>query len=42
MEKDPAVDVVADDLATLALDVLVGEAGYRRFGHNPFILGESE
>lgn len=42
MEKNPAVDVIADDLATLPLDVLVGEAGYRRFGRNPFILGETE
>ncbi len=42
MEKNPAVDVIADDLATLSLDVLVGEAGYRRFGRNPFILGETE
>ena len=28
---------VADDLASLALDILVGEAGYLRGGHNPFL-----
>jgi len=32
-EKD-AVDPVADDLATLALDILVDEAGYSRSGPN--------
>ena len=29
-----AVDPVADDLATLALDILVDEAGYTRAGPN--------
>ena len=33
-EKDPHVDPVADDLATLALDILVDEAGYERSGPN--------
>jgi FdhE protein len=33
-EKDPAVDPVADDLASLALDVLVDERGYGRSGPN--------
>ncbi len=33
-EKDPLVDPVADDLATLALDILVDEAGYTRSGPN--------
>jgi FdhE protein len=33
-EKDPNVDPVADDLATLALDVLVDERGFRRSGPN--------
>ena len=28
---------VADDLASLALDILVGETGYLRGGHNPFL-----
>ncbi len=34
MEKDPLVDPVADDLATLGLDVLMDEAGYERAGPN--------
>jgi len=33
-EKEPHVDPVADDLATLALDLLVDEAGYGRSGPN--------
>lgn len=37
--KHPALDPVADDVATAALDVLVGESGVRRGGVNPFLLG---
>ena len=37
-EKDPYVDPVADDLATLALDILVDEAGYERSGPNLLLL----
>jgi FdhE protein len=33
-EKDPQVEPNADDLATLALDVLVDEQGYGRSGPN--------
>jgi len=33
-EKDPLVDPLADDLASLALDVLVDERGYGRSGPN--------
>lgn len=33
-EKEPMMDVVADDLATLMLDMLVDEAGYLRSGPN--------
>lgn len=33
-DKDPYVEPVADDLATLALDVLVDEQGYARSGPN--------
>ena len=33
-EKAPDADPVADDLATLALDILVDEAGYTRAGPN--------
>jgi FdhE protein len=37
--KDRALEPVADDVASLALDLLVREAGYRRGGVNPFLLG---
>ncbi len=37
--KDPALDPVADDLATAALDILVREEGFSRSGVNPFLLG---
>jgi FdhE protein len=37
--KDPAVDIVADDVATLGLDLMMREAGFRRGGVNPFLLG---
>jgi len=36
---DPELDPVADDIATLALDLLVREAGWRRGAVNPFLLG---
>lgn len=41
MEKQPELDVIADDLATMPLDVLVNEAGYQRYGLNPFLLTSS-
>lgn len=42
LEKAPRGDPVADDLATLALDVLVDAAGYRRAGPNLlFVPGEA-
>jgi FdhE protein len=37
LESDPSADPVADDLATLALDVLTDERGYMRVGPNLFI-----
>lgn len=37
-EKDADADVFADDLATLGLDMLVDEAGWRRSTPNPFLL----
>ena len=41
-EKAPESDPVADDLATLALDMLVDEAGYSRAGPNLlFVSGSS-
>ena len=36
-EKDLYVEPVADDLASLALDVLMGEAGYARASGNPLL-----
>ena len=41
-EKDPRVDPVADDLATLALDLLVDEAGYSRSGPNLLLIGSAD
>jgi FdhE protein len=38
LEKDTALDPVADDLATLALDMLVDEQGYDRAGPNLLFL----
>lgn len=37
--KDPALDPVADDVATVGLDMLLRESGYRRGAVNPFLLG---
>jgi len=34
-----SLDPVADDVATLALDLLLGQSKYRRGGVNPFLLG---
>ncbi|OWY39079.1 hypothetical protein CEK28_09340 [Xenophilus sp. AP218F] len=36
--QDPAVEPAADDLASLTLDMLAGEAGYARLGFNPLFL----
>ena len=38
MDKDPFVDPVADDLATLALDILMDETGIMRSGPNLFLI----
>ncbi len=37
--KDPELEPVADDVASLGLDILVTEAGWKRAGVNPFLLG---
>ncbi|MGH6884012.1 MAG: formate dehydrogenase accessory protein FdhE [Hypericibacter sp.] len=37
--KDPALDPVADDVASLGLDLLMRETELRRGGMNPFLLG---
>jgi FdhE protein len=36
-EKDPGVEPVADDLASLTLDLLLGEHGYHRGSSNPLL-----
>ncbi|MDF9391359.1 MULTISPECIES: formate dehydrogenase accessory protein FdhE [Methylococcus] len=36
--KDPGVDPFADDIASLALDLLMAEGGYRRLGINPLLV----
>ena len=36
-EKDPEVDAVADDLASIALDLLLAEQGYARASGNPLL-----
>jgi FdhE protein len=36
-EKDIAVEPLADDLATLSLDLLLGESGYHRANSNPLL-----
>jgi FdhE protein len=36
-EKDPGVELVADDLDTLALDLLLSEKGYQRANCNPLL-----
>lgn len=36
-EKDSRVEPIADDLASLALDLLLGEAGYHRASGNPLL-----
>jgi FdhE protein len=38
-QTDPALDPVADDVASLGLDLLVREAGYRRGAINAFLIG---
>ena len=37
--NDPALEPMADDVATLGLDMLLAEEGWKRGGHNPFLLG---
>ncbi|HMN70889.1 MAG TPA: formate dehydrogenase accessory protein FdhE [Rhodoblastus sp.] len=37
--KEPALDPVADDVATLALDMLLRDGALRRGGVDPFLLG---
>jgi FdhE protein len=37
--KEPELDPVADDVASLALDILVRELGFARGGVNPYLIG---
>lgn len=37
--KEPSLDPVADDVATLGLDLLVRETGMRRGAFNPYLIG---
>ena len=37
--ENPALDPVADDVATLGLDILMRDNGFRRSAVNPFLLG---
>ena len=41
-EKDATVEPIADDLATVALDLLMSEAGYHRGSGNPLLWQPSE
>ena len=41
-EEDGNIEPVADDLASLALDLLLSEAGYRRGSANPLLLSAAE
>jgi len=36
-EKDPQVEPVADDLASVNLDLLLGQGGYHRASGNPLL-----
>jgi len=38
MDRDPRVEAVADDLASVTLDLLVAEAGFKRHGVNLLLL----
>lgn len=40
-EQDGNIEPVADDLASLTLDLLLGDAGYRRASASPFLLSVS-
>jgi FdhE protein len=37
--KDPAVDPIADDIASVALDILLKDTEFSRAGQNPFLAG---
>jgi FdhE protein len=37
--NDPGLEPMADDVASVGLDMLLAEEGWKRGGHNPFLLG---
>ena len=37
--RNPSLDIVADDVASLGLDLLMRETEYRRAGFDPFLIG---
>lgn len=37
--KNPSLDVVADDVASLGLDLLMKDTEYKRAGFDPFLMG---
>jgi FdhE protein len=37
--SDRLLEPLADDVASLGLDMLLGEEGWKRGAHNPFLLG---
>ena len=41
-DKDPHVEIVADDLANIFLDIEMEEKGFSRSGLNPFIFSGGE
>jgi len=41
-EKDPGVEPVADDLASVNLDLLLGQSGYHRLSGNPLLWQSNE
>ncbi|MFC7737095.1 formate dehydrogenase accessory protein FdhE [Roseomonas sp. GCM10028921] len=38
-DRNPSLEPVADDVASLGLDMMMGETEYRRAGFDPFLLG---
>jgi len=40
LEPDPLLDPVAEDVASLGLDLLMSAPGLRRTGVNPFLAGD--
>ncbi|WP_442970709.1 formate dehydrogenase accessory protein FdhE [Roseomonas sp. USHLN139] len=38
-DKNPSLETVADDVASLGLDLMMQQTGYRRAGFDPFLVG---